>query len=52
MDKYPIIIKQVLERNPRKKKQILDFLDRFTVIDDVLVDKEIFNYTFNCTIPG
>lgn len=52
MDKYPISIKKVLENNPRKKKQILDFLDRFTVIDDVLVDKEIFNYTFKCTFPG
>ena len=52
MDNFPISLKQVLERNPSKKKQILDFLNRFTIIEDVLVDKEIFNYTFNCTIPG
>ncbi len=52
MDKYPISIKQVIDRNPCKKKRVLDFLDRFTVIENVLVDKEIFNYTFKCTFPG
>jgi len=52
MDKYPKSIKEVIDKNPHKKKQILDFLDRFTVIENVLVDKEIFNHIFNCKVPG
>ena len=52
MEQYSAGIKQALDKNPRKKKQILAFLNRFTVIDDVLVDKEIFKYTFRCKVPG
>lgn len=52
MGQKPSYLQEVLERNPHRKKHILDFINRFTVIDDVLVDKEIFNYTFKCTYPG
>ena len=52
MEQYSPHLKQALDKKPRKKKQILDFLNRFTVIDGVLVDKEIFNFTFKCTSPG
>jgi len=52
MNHHSSILEQVLERNPRKAKKVLSFLDRFTVIGDILVDREIFNYTFKCTFPS
>lgn len=52
MGQRPSYLQEVLGRKPYRKKQILDFINRFTVIEDVLVDNEIFNYTFKCAQPG
>ena len=46
MEKKSSYLQEILKKNPKKKKKILEFLDRFTIVNDVLVDKEIFNYTF------
>jgi hypothetical protein len=52
MEQYPAYLKQVLKDNPKKKNQIMEFLKRFTLIEDIIVDKEIFKHTFKCTFPG
>ena len=52
MEHYPPYLSQILKKNPKKKKQIIDFINRFTLVDDVIIDKEIFNYTFRCMFPG
>ena len=45
-------LQEVLRRHPKQKKHILEFINRFTIINGVFVDTEIFNYTYRCTYPG
>lgn len=43
---------KILHRNPKKQQKLLDFLERFTLVENVIVDTEIFKHTFKCTFPG
>jgi len=45
-------LEEIFLKNPKKKKNILEFIERFTVIEDVFVEKEIFNHSFKCRYPG
>ena len=45
-------LEEVLSKNLKKKKIILDFIHKFTVIEDIFVDKEIYIHSFKCNYPG
>ena len=52
MVQYSSYLEQLIKEKPRYKQQIINFYNRFTIIKDIIVDTELFNYTFRCKVPG
>lgn len=44
-------LEQLIRKKPRKKEKIIEFYNRFTLVQDIIVDTEIFNHTFKCKFP-
>jgi hypothetical protein len=42
----------LIKKNPKKKKQIVEFVYKFVLIEDIFVDKRIFEYSYKCKTPG
>ena len=45
-------LEEILLKNPKKKKNILGFIEWYTVIEDVFVENDIFNHSFKCNYTG